>query len=237
MRVILRFLPAAILIGILGGRVEAGLILSLSDTTDLALVTIADNGIGDLSPALGVVTFAGQVGEFKINVSTGLSWPVMGSGLLPQMDLNSIDAKLTGSAADVLTIKLTYTGWGPTNTPTTLVQEAGGTLTGSIASVKLNTFVDPANAEFGTGAGTIAGTAMTFTGSPYSGTNSFQYGALSDPYSVTEVATISANAGAGSLSYDCAVSAVPEPSSLTLAGLGILAGAGLAYRRKRKAIG
>jgi LPXTG-motif cell wall-anchored protein len=235
MRVMLRFLPTAILIGLLGGRAEAGLILKLSDTADLASVTIVDNGIGDLSSDLGVVTFAGKVGEFNVNVSTGLSSPVIGSGLFPQMDLNSIDAKPTGSKADVLTIQLTYTGWGPTLTPTTLTQEVGGTLSGSIASVKFNTFVDPTNTAFGTGAGTIKGTALTFSGSPYSGTNNLQYGPLSGLYSVTEVGTISAHVGSGSVSYDFALAPVPEPSSLTLAGFGILAGIGLVYRKRRRA--
>src|SRR3954468_23837829 len=114
MRMLLRFVPAVILVGVLGGRLEAGLILKLSDATDLASVTIMDNGAGDLSPELGVVTFAGKVGEFSVNVSTGVSRPVLGSGLLPQMDLNSFDAKLSGSKADVLTIQLTDTGWGST---------------------------------------------------------------------------------------------------------------------------
>ena len=83
MRVVLRFLPAALLMGVLGGRAEAGLVLKLSDTADLASVTIVDNGLGDLSPDMGVVTFAGPLGEFHVNVSTGLSTPVLGSGLLP----------------------------------------------------------------------------------------------------------------------------------------------------------
>jgi hypothetical protein len=235
MRVLSLCLPAAILIGVFGGRAEAGLILKLSDTADLASVTIVDNGLGDLSPDLGVVTFAGKVGEFKVNVSTGLSTPILGSGLLPQMDLNSVDAKITGSKADVLTIQLSETGWGHTLSPTTLAQEVGGTLSGSIFSVKFNTFVDPTNASFGTGAGTIHGTALAFSSSPYSGTDNFQYGAMSGLYSVTEVATISAHAGSGSVSYDFSVAAVPEPSSLTLAGFGILAGIGVVYRRSRRA--
>jgi hypothetical protein len=50
MRVVLRFLPVALLMGVLGSRAEAGLMLRLSDTADLASVTIADNGLGDLSP-------------------------------------------------------------------------------------------------------------------------------------------------------------------------------------------
>ena len=209
--------------------------LKLSDSADLASVTIVDNGIGDLSPELGVVTFGGKVGEFQVNVSTGLSWPILGNGSLPQMDLNSIDAKVTGSKADVLTIQLTGTGWAPTSSPTTLTQEVGGTLSGSIFSVKFNTFIDPTNANFGTGAGTFHGTALTFSGSPYSGTNDLHYGPLSGLYSVTEVATISAHAGPGSVSYDFSVAAVPEPSSLTLAGFGILAGGGLVYRKRRRA--
>src|SRR4051794_20215865 len=211
MRVTVRLLAAVILIGAFGGRVDAGLILKLSDSADGASFTIIDNGVGDLSPDLGVVTFGGKVGEFSVNVSTGVSRPILGNGLLPQMDLNSFDAKLSGSKADVLTIQLTDTSWGPTIHPTTLTQEVGGTLSGSITSVVFNTFVDPTNANFGTGAGTTHGTALSFSSSPYSGTNNFQYGALAGPYSVTEVATIGAHAGSGSVSFDFALAPVPEP--------------------------
>jgi hypothetical protein len=116
-----------------------------------------------------------------------------------------------------------------------ITQEVGGTLSGSIFSVNFNTFVDPTNTGFGTGAGTTHGTALTFSSSPYSGTDNLQYGAMSSLYSVTEVATISAHAGSGSVSYDFSVAAVPEPSSLTLAGFGILAGIGAVYRRSRRA--
>jgi hypothetical protein len=233
MRVLRRFLPAAFLLGVLGGQSEAGLMLRLSDTADNASVTITDNGVGDLSPDLGVVTYSGKVGEFKVNVSTGLSSPILGDGVLPQLDLNSVDAKLAGSKADVLTIMLTATGWAPTPHPVMLIQEVGGTLGGSIASVRFNTFVDPTNSAFGIGAGTVKGTALTFPSSPYSGTNQLHYGPLSGPYSVTEVATISTHAGSGSVSYDFSVAPVPEPSSLALAGIGILAGLFVVCRRSR----
>ena len=235
MRVMLRVMFAMVLLSLLGGQAEAGLILMLSDTADNASVTIVDNGIGDMSSDLGVVTFVGKIGEFSVNVSTGLSSPVIGSGLLPQLDLNSVDAKLTGSKADVLTIKLTDTGWAPTIHSTTLTQEVGGTLSGSIASVNFNTFVDPTNMAFGTGAGTSSGTALAFSSSPYSGSNNLQYGPMGGPYSLTEVAVLSAHAGAGNVSYDFAVAAVPEPSSLVMAGFAVLAGLGVVYRKTRRA--
>src|SRR5207248_7473366 len=141
---------------------------------------------------------------------------VLGTGTLPEMDLNSIDTKLTGSKADTLTIKLTSTGWAPTLTPGVLTLETGGTLSGSIKSVMFNTFIDPTNTAFGTGAGTLKGTALTFTTSFYSGASSVAHGALSQPYSVTQVLTIQAAAGGGNISYDYALTTVPEPSSLTL---------------------
>jgi hypothetical protein len=229
-------MPAAMLIGMLSGagRAEAGLALSLSDTADLASVTIHDNGPGDLNPTTGVLLFSGTVGEFAINVTTGESKPVLGNGSLPEMDLNSVNTKLSGSKADTLIIKLTDTDWSPTKTSTILTQSVGGTLNHSITSATFNTYIDPKNNEFGTGAGTIKGTALTFTSSAFSGMNDLTYGALSGPYSVTQVVTIVAGAGLGTVSYDFALTPVPEPSSLTLSGVAILAGLSLAYRRSRR---
>ena len=75
MRLIWRFVPAAVLIVALGqaGRAEAGLVLKLSDTADPVSVTIADNGVGDANPLVGAVTYIGAVGEFGLNV---IDWDI-----------------------------------------------------------------------------------------------------------------------------------------------------------------
>ena len=226
-----RFLLMAAALGLMvgaSGRAEADLALQLSDTADGASITIPDVSGG------GSVTFNGRVGEFNINVTTGMSNPLIGDGTLPQMDLSSVDAKDDGSRADTLIVKLTETNWPTTTTSTGLAQDVGGTFAGSITSATFRLFVDPTNTAFGIGSGTISGIALTFNSSPFSGENGLTYVPLAGPYSITQVATITANPGAGNFSFGYALSAVPEPSSLALLVGGLLGLSG-AWRRHRRA--
>jgi hypothetical protein len=216
------------------GRADAGFKMMLSDSLDGASVTIADNGPGDLNPAVGAITFSGTVGEFAINVSSGLSKPILGSPSVPDMTLSSLNTKLTGSAADTLTIKLTDTDFAPFFDAELLAMDAGGTLSGSITSVKLQAFVDPTNTEFGT---LGPGAQLTFSTSPFSGSSSVGVGPLTAPYSLTIVDTITAGAGAGSINFahDVEVIPIPEPASLTLLSLGALGLLGYGWRKRRQA--
>jgi hypothetical protein len=236
MRLIRGFVPAAVLIVALGqaGRAEAGLMMKLSDATDGASVTIVDNGLGDSNPMTGVIVFMGPVGEFSLGVTTGVSKPFIGNGVLPRMDLNSVDVKSVGSKGDTLTIMLTETNWAPTPTTTLLKQHVGGTMTDSITSATFNAFIDPTNTPFGIGVGTIPGTPQTFASNAYSGTTNLLSGPLGSAYSATMIATLKAGAEFGIASFDFSLSPVPEPSSLTLAGFAILAGLGVAYRQRRR---
>ena len=84
--------------------------MSLSDggTT----VTITDNGLGDSNPVIGAVTYVGAVGgNWLVNITTGLSKPVVGSATVPKMDLNSVNA--TSGGAGTLTIKWSDDNFGP----------------------------------------------------------------------------------------------------------------------------
>ncbi len=86
-------------------------------------VTITDNGPGDLNPGVGVITFLGAVGNWNINVTTGISGP-------SSMDLNSIDATAIFPNAGALVIDLSdtktvYTGFK---------NSVGGTLGGGSAN-------------------------------------------------------------------------------------------------------
>jgi hypothetical protein len=229
-----RFWLAAILGGValLGATspARADFELMLSDTADGASVTIHDNGIGDLNPLAGVITFSGTVGEFAINVTTGESKPVLGSPTQAKMDLNSVDTKLIGSKADTLTIKLSDTDFGPTAAGT-LKQEVGGTFSGSVTSASFTSYKDPSNTDFGMG-GTATPT-LTFTTSPFSGSSAASHPAYT-VYSMTQVATIVASGGAGNISFDLeTTNFVPEPSSMALAGLGALCLIGYGLRRRK----
>jgi len=219
---------------------QAAMKLSLSASSDggASGVTITDNGIGDLNPTLGVITFSGAIGQFAINVTTGVSKPFQGSASQPDVDVNSLDSKSAGSGADTLTIKLTDTGFqfpsAAAAAANVLVQNVGGTLSGSLLSAKYQAFTDPTNAEFGTGG--PATTQLTFSGSNFSGSSSS--GSLAslgaNPFSITLVDIISAGAGAGTYSGDHQVLSNPEPGTMAMiaAALPVL---GVVWARRRKA--
>jgi hypothetical protein len=49
---------------------------------------VFDGGAGDINPVEGAVTFSGSVGAFLINVTTGLSAPLIGGSQNAEIDLN-----------------------------------------------------------------------------------------------------------------------------------------------------
>jgi hypothetical protein len=74
-----------------GATLASALTLNLSASGGFS-VSVTDNGAGDINPAIGAVTFSGALGPFfTINVTTGLSMPVLP---LIQIDLNSVNVKL-----------------------------------------------------------------------------------------------------------------------------------------------
>jgi hypothetical protein len=157
----------------------------------------------------GAVTYIGGLGVWTLNVSTGVSKPVIGSAENPSMDLNSVDYS---SSAGILTITWFdngYTGLGGAN------MEIGGTTAGTIAYGAYQN-----NALIGT-TGSLGGTfAMTTGGSlPYDST----------PYSLSEAITI-VHSGAGISSFDAALS-VPEPGTLLFLGAGLITLFGIRRRR------
>ena len=183
--------------------------------------TIADNGAGDLDPALGQINnttfpvgFAGPHG-FAINIGTTSS--------TPSIDLASVD--VTSTAAATVVVMFTETDLsGPANWLTQFT----GSWTGGSASVRLQTYLDPGNTPFGTGLSlgdlTAAGTPFALSTTAASG-----FGGL---FSVTEVLTITAGAAGEHFSLDGQLSDAPEPASIALLGVGLT---GLAWLRRRNA--
>jgi hypothetical protein len=106
-------------VAILGVFVLAGVTAASALTLNLSAsggfsVSVTDNGAGDINPALGAVTFSGALGpSFTINVTTGLSMPVLP---LIQMDLNSVNVNSGGPGT--LTISLTDSGFPLAAAPT-----------------------------------------------------------------------------------------------------------------------
>jgi hypothetical protein len=95
----------AVLFGVLilemPSTVHAVAMLQMSDGA--TTMTISDGGTRDVNPAVGAVTFIGGVGGFAINVTTGITGPVIGGPAEAALALNSIDV-FSGSPS-TLTIK------------------------------------------------------------------------------------------------------------------------------------
>src|SRR5215831_18789702 len=95
---------------------------------------ITDNGPGDLNPAVGVLTFSSGINTFSVNVTTGVSKPMIGGvSDLGQIDLNSIN--VLSSGAGTLRLTLEDTGYlAGTGSTLHVLGTVGGTLTASAGS-------------------------------------------------------------------------------------------------------
>lgn len=194
-------------------RAQAVATLTL-DAGGTNVVTIVDGGAGDINATVGAVTFSGALGVWTVNVSTGITKPVIGSSTSPQMDLNSVDVS---TGAGTLIITFSESGF---NTPAgQLFAEIGGTQNGGLATTK---FVALQNTNVITSIGALSGT-------PMSGTAVGNLAASAN-WTLTHQVTI-VHTAAGTTSFDAACQPVPDGGmTAAMLGLGLVAVEGL--RRK-----
>ncbi len=188
--------------------------ITLFDVASSTSVTVVDGGLGDANAAAGAVTFIGSLGVWTVNVSTGLTKPILGSSTSPSMDLNSID---NSSAAGTLIITFTDTGF---NTPAggSAYATIGGTLGGPAgSSITYKTFQN-----------TNLLTSISANTTPFAGVASAPT-TPSANYSLSQQITI-VHTGAGNTSFDATLTVPDGGMTAALLGMGLLGVEGL--RRK-----
>lgn len=195
--------------------------ISLNDGIN-PIIVCADGGACDINTTLGAVTYSGGVGNFIINVTTGITYPVLGTATNAQIDLSSVNVSSSGGGT--LTILVSETGYSG---PTLFTTAVGGVTTGTLA---LESFLDASNTLFGTAS--PIGTLGTFSGGAFAGTTSGGASATA-PFSLTMGTTITHWSGTNSTSFNASLNAnsVPEPASLLLLGSGLL---GLAFWGRKR---
>jgi hypothetical protein len=195
--------------------------LSDGDTT----VTCADGDQCDQNVLAGAVTYLGSVGSWFLNVTTGLTYPVIGLPGIPILDLNSVN--VSSSNPGTLTIALSQTGYsGPLDGSFFL--GVGGTTTGTVS---FGAYLEQTNELFGMS--TLLGYLGTYTGPVFSGAISVPSIIISPSlYSMTLVSNIT-HPSWGWTSFDYE-GTLPEPATIILLGSGLIL-LGL-LGRKRKAV-
>lgn len=214
------------------------LVLTIDDLNDGAAALVIDDAT-DFSPNDGIVFFAGAIGDFSLNVSTGLGDPAIGGGIPgfagTSFDFTALSDQDSGTAA--LDLVLLDTGLsivtGPTaqaivDSPISFTSNAG--LQG-VVGVTVSTFIN-INGGGDQLISTLAGSNGAFS------SNESLLASLTatDTFDLRTVVNIRhENKGTFSGgSIDIGVAPVPVPAALPLF-ITALVGLGFVSRRRRSA--
>lgn len=193
-----------------------------SNATATTPITTLTDGDGD-----GSITFSGAVGAFNIVVSTGVSYPAIGSPTIPKLDLNNVSISSTGAGS----MRIEVSNDGFVYAPTGMEISVGGTTNGTVDFAQ---YIDLSNTLFGkTTAGPTLGpyVGTPATVLPFAGKSSQATPGSPSAFSMTLVATV-VHSGAGATSFNLNGVMAPEPGTCLIWAL--LLPAGLAIQRWRK---
>lgn len=220
-----QFVLVAAVAFLLGAMPAAHAVPTLSLQVDDAAPFVCADGDAscDTNAVAGVVSINQALGDFLVNVTTGLSKPLLTGGN-PLMDLNTVNVQVLGGAH---TLVIMFSDNGFDIHGGRFGMEFGGALSGAGASLAHSAYYDAGNSLFTQS--TLIGQVGPFGPGAFSGSVGEGW-SPDEPYSVTEILTLRTAGGQTTFSGDFEVN-VPEPTTLALLGLGLL---GFAVARRRR---
>src|ERR1039458_1671426 len=133
-------LIAGLAVAGLANWAHASATLTISDGVN-PLITVTDNGLGDLNGGSGQLLVVTNVGVWDLTISSAVTKPAVGSATSPVMDIQ-IQALSTDSGN--LTYTFSDTGFGPAS-GTLNATLSGHVVSGALATVGYNVYGDPFN--------------------------------------------------------------------------------------------
>jgi len=223
---------ALVLIAGASSKAEAAFVAAICN--DLACsggddFVVTDNVGLDTTPIVGAINFTLAAFGYNLVVNTSQSKPVIGSATAPQLDLtySASSAGNPGGSVFLFASDTDFTGTGTKSFTMSLSQTSSGgsgSVTGRAWGGQNNTQLSLAGGSFAT--------IGPLTGAASSATNSGTFNAAVSPYSLTIGVQVTRTT-AGTTTGDLNLSAVPEPATMALFGLGLF-GFGAASRRRKR---
>lgn len=198
--------------------------LKLSD--GVTTIEITDGDALDTAANAGMIGYTGVIGNFTLNVTTGLTKPAIGTEYRPLMDVLSFHS--TSLASGTLTLTMTETDYVPLDGGMrnySYRSSIGGV---TLGTVTYQTYLDESNTPYEEAVllGDMSATAGQSFAFALDEERKYRPG---QNYSLTSVITVHHTAGGQNTSFNAELRGIPNPEpvtgALSLMGLGALTSA------------
>ncbi len=198
--------------------------IRLDDSSTASIdVSVNDGEAGDWNTLTGAITYIGSIGSWLLNVTTGITKPILGTDEYPVLHLDSVNVSGGGGTLDIWFSENNFVG--SAGYIAALVSSLGGLAGGTVT---VTTYLDASNTLFGTG--TLLDTLAISGGAGAAG-DIANVALPGGNYSLTVHATITHDRWAAT-SFNTELK-VPEPGTLSLLGA-VLVAAGFVGSRRRQ---